>query len=568
MKSRSMREWWRRAVVYQIYTRSFQDSNGDGVGDFQGVIRRLDDLKELGVDALWLSPFCKSPNDDNGYDVSDYYSVQPEFGTMEDLEELIAEAGKRGMKVMMDLVFNHSSDEHPWFQESRSSLDNPKRDWYLWRPPRDGRLPNNWDSFFGGPAWELDPRTGEYYCHIFSRKQPDLNWANPEVRAELKNIALFWIRKGIAAFRLDAIHLIGKPLDLRDFPEGTGKSFRVWENTPETHRYLQEFAREVFEPHDVFTVGETGGTTPASARLYTARSRQELTTIFHFDHHHLRDNHDIHALLRNWELWQRHLGRDAWDAPFLSNHDLARVVSTFGEDGIWRVRSAQALGALLLTAWGTPFVYQGEEYGFPNAYFPDRDHYRDHHSAYLVDRFLEKGVLPDEVWNGYRFQTRDNARVPMSWEGTSKAGFTEGQPWMPLHPRASEIHAEADRRADVSVFGFFRDLIRLRKSHPTLVEGDYRVVSRGGPIGVILRRLVGHRPAVILINLSSKALSLDLGPLGYRRWNRGQGLQLGNYLDDGRTPDVNHPFYRPRARRGEALERSVWLRPWEARVYL
>ncbi len=561
-------EWWQKAVVYQIYTRSFQDSNGDGVGDFQGIIQRLDDLRELGVDALWISPFCASPNDDNGYDVSDYYSVQPEFGSMEDLEELIARAGERGMKIMMDLVFNHTSDEHPWFQESRSSLRNPKRDWYLWRPAKNGKEPNNWDSFFGGKAWEWDPQTGEYYCHIFSRRQPDLNWANPAVREELKNIARFWIGKGITAFRLDAIHLIGKPLDFRDFPAGTGRAFRVWENTPETHAYLQEFYREVFGPFGVFTVGETGGTTPQSARLYTDRKRGELTTIFHFDHHHLPDNHDIHALLRNWELWQRGLGSDSWDAPFLSNHDLARVVSAFGDDGVWRVRSAQALGALLLTAWGTPFIYQGEEYGVPNAIFEDRSSYRDHHSAYLVDQFLKTGYLPDEVWNAYRSSTRDNSRVPLCWNSHDHAGFTSGTPWMPIHPRAQEINAEKDRSSEVSVYRFFIELIKMRKSSPALWRGDYRVLSRSGPVGVVVRRDKKGQRAVIVLNLSSRAHLMDLRSFGRSYLGKGLTLHLGNYLREEKIVEQEHPFYRPRPQLGEPLQPQLWLRPWEVRIYL
>lgn len=561
-------EWWQQAVVYQIYTRSFQDSNGDGVGDFQGIVQRLDDLKDLGVDALWLSPFCTSPNDDNGYDVSDYYTVQPEFGSMEDLEELIAKSRERGIKIMMDLVFNHTSDEHPWFQESRSSLHNPKRGWYLWRAGKNGREPNNWDSFFGGRAWELDRQTGEYYCHIFSKRQPDLNWANPQVREELKKIARFWIDKGIAAFRLDAIHLIGKPLDLRDYPEKEGKNFKVWENTPETHAYLQEFYREVFGPYGVFTVGETGGTTPQTARLYTDRQRGELSTIFHFDHHHLRDKHEVHALLNNWQHWQSGLGRNSWDAPFLSNHDLARAVSAFGDDGIWRARSAQALGALLLTAWGTPFVYQGEEYGTPNAIFEDRDSYRDRHSAYLVDRFLRAGFLPDEVWNSYRSHTRDNSRVPLSWNSNNNGGFTSGVPWMPIHPRSLEINAEVDRRAQVSVFQFFRDLIRLRKRSRALIHGDYRVLSRSGPIGVVARNGKDGATALILLNLCSNALSLDVGAVARAYLKKNLKLALGNYLRDERITEQEHPFYRPRPELHEPLGAQVWLRPWEARIYL
>lgn len=559
------RSWWRQAVVYQIYTRSFQDSDGDGIGDFGGIIQRLDDLKDLGVDVLWLSPFCLSPNDDNGYDISDYYQVQPEFGGMEALEELIAKAGERGMRIMMDLVFNHTSDEHPWFLESRSSRDNPRRNWYLWAPPKpDGALPNNWDSFFEGKAWEWDPTTGEYYCHLFSRKQPDLNWANPQVRQELKKIAWFWIEKGIAAFRLDAIHLIGKPTDLADAPAKVGHPFRVWENRPETHQYLKEFHREVFGPAKVFTVGETGGNTPRTALKYVRGSRQELDCVFHFDHHHLRDPRNLHAVLEDWQRWHRVLRWGGWDAPFLSNHDLARQVSVFGDEGLWRSRSAQLLAAVLLTAWGTPFVYQGEEYGLTNSYFPDRSYYRDRHAARLVDALSKLGSLPDEVWNAFRQHTRDNARVPISWDGTEKAGFTTGEPWMPLSPRRREINAASDRGAEDSVFCFYRELIRLRKSRPVFIQGTYRVLSRGGPLGVVERRL-GKERALVLLNMSSRTQILDCRSL---RFDGSVSLVLGNYVEASEGRRVEHPFYKPRARLGSALGTKEWLRPWEVRIYL
>lgn len=561
-------DWWKKAVAYQIYIRSFQDSNGDGVGDIPGILPHLDELKELGVDVLWLSPFCTSPNDDNGYDVSDYYSIQPEYGTMADLEELIDEAQKRNMTIMMDLVFNHTSDEHPWFKESRSSTNNPKRDWYLWAAPNNGKEPNNWDSFFGGKAWEFDPQTQEFYCHIFSKKQPDLNWANPAVRNELKKISLFWIKKGIRAFRLDAIHLIGKPLDLRDFPSNTKKSFKVWENTQLTHTYLQEFHAEVFEPYGIFTVGETGGTTPQTARLYTNSDRKELSTIFHFDHVHLRDNHERHSLFKNWESWQRGLSKKAWDAPFLSNHDLARSVSAYGEEGVWRIRSAQALGGLLLTSWGTPFIYQGEEYGIPNAYFDERQSYRDQHSAYLVDQFLKHGYVPDEVWNSWRSYTRDNSRVPISWSSQPKAGFTTGSPWMPLHPQYQQVNAHSDRNAEVSVFRFFQELIRLRKKNQVLIFGDYRVLTKDGPIGVISRRMRTGESALVVMNLCSNALTQNMKHLGRKQDYSKLKLRLSNYLPDKRIAAVLHPFYKPRSELGAAVTEELYLRPWEFRIYL
>lgn len=518
-----MSDWFRDSVVYQIYTRSFKDSNRDGIGDFGGVIEKLDYLKDLGVDVLWLSPFCDSPNDDNGYDISDYLTVIPEFGTLDDFDALVRGAHSRGMKIMMDLVMNHTSDEHPWFLESRSSRNNPKRDWYIWAQPSQGPgegfdeidfdqagrgyagrargprlsgvdtgfLPNNWDSYFGGKAWEFDPQTGEYYCHIFSKKQPDLNWANPEVREEMFRIAHWWIDRGVDAFRLDAVHHIGKPEDWPDAPvpkEPWG--FCLYKNTPETHTYLQEMNRRVFRPRAVLTVGETGGTTPESARLYVDSDRNELDMIFHFAHVHMENPNDASALTGLMSQWYAALKPRAWDAQFFSNHDLPRQVSSFGDDRWLRGKSAKAIAALLLTSWGTPFLYQGEEIGLPNAYFPDIRDYRDIHALRGYREGLASGEDPELVMAVFQTRNRDNSRTPMQWSGEANAGFCEAdvQPWIPVPRQNRHITVEAELAGRVEyapggsiggagILSWYRDLIALRRRYSVLRRGAYAPVN-------------------------------------------------------------------------------------------
>lgn len=574
-----MKDHWKDAVVYQIYTRSFQDSDGDGVGDFRGVISRLDYLKDLGVDVLWLSPFCASPNDDNGYDVSDYRQVNPEFGTLEDLKELISQARTRGMEVMMDLVFNHTSDEHPWFLESRSSRDNPRRSWYHWADPApDGGPPNNWNSYFGGSVWELDETTGQYYLHIFSKKQPDLNWDNPEVRQELKDIVRYWIDLGIQAFRLDAIHHIGKPEGYPQYPEAH-HDFRLFKNTPETHAYLKELYQEVFGPAGVLTVGETGGTTPQSSRLYVDEDRQELDMIFHFEQIARPDPRDASDMRRHQQAWTRELSKKGWDAQFLSNHDLPRHLSVFGEEGPFRQASAQTLGTFLLTSWGTPYLYQGEEFGLISSYFHRPEDYKDPHGLQGYHGALAAGEDPVLAWESFRYRSRDAGRTPLPWSSAPQGGFTTGTPWMNLGPTWPSINLETDRNSGASVWRWYREVINLRKYHPVLTRGDQE------PFGPDHRNVLAFTRklkqadgqtawALVILNWSRRPLTWQVkGSL--RGARRGEfRLFLGNYTKPAETERLAPgtlspgPHHRQLPVRGDELPREIFLRPWETRIYL
>jgi glycosidase len=469
-------DWWKDIVVYQVYTRSFLDSNGDGIGDIPGIISKLNHFSDLGVDMIWLSPFCKSPNDDNGYDVSEYTSVQEEFGTMAHLEELIRKAEDLGIGIMMDLVLNHSSDEHPWFQQSRSSRDNPKRNWYHWKDPGPaGGVPNNWNSYFGGPTWTFDEITGQYYLHTFASKQPDLNWENPEVRQALYEIAIFWAKKGIKAFRLDAIHHIGKPLGLPDYPHKDA-IFKLYKNHPNTHQYLKEMAEKVFRPFNIFTVGETGGTTPESALDYIHHESGSLDLIFHFNHCFVDSPKDPKLLRRVLDNWSKALISKAWDTSFFSNHDLPRQVSVFGEEGPYRVFSAQAIATLLLTYWGTPFLYQGEEWGMTNAYFSNINDYRDKHAIAGYRRRVTGGMSPPLAWAEFQVRNRDNSRVPLRWDNSRGGGFSQGEPWIPYHPRIEES-LQSDQESDNGVYQWYKKLITLRKSQVILRRGGLQWVG-------------------------------------------------------------------------------------------
>lgn len=544
-------EWWKDAVVYQIYTRSFQDSNGDGIGDFQGVRSRLDHLEKLGVDVIWLSPFCDSPNDDNGYDISDYYSVHPEFGTMEDFVELVDDAHSRGMKIMMDLVMNHTSDEHAWFRESRSSRENPKRDWYIWRQANaDGSLPNNWRSYFGGSAWEFDENTGEYYLHCFSTKQPDLNWSNPEVRNEMYRIAEFWINKGVNAFRLDAVHHIGKPPGLPDYPEPRkGPEIMLYKNLSETHTYLQEMHDRVFAPHKIFTVGETGGTSTAGARLYVDRDRGELNMIHHFEQFYMKDPGDAGEMQRNQRHWFRHLSKKGWDARFFSNHDLPRQVSAFGNDREYREKSATAIAALLLTSWGTPFIYQGEEIGMANFPYTDISQFRDRHGLQGYNEALERGEDSDFAWAELVRRNRDNSRTPMQWSGSLHGGFSTAEPWIELNPDYNQINVESQIRNPQSILQFYSSLLEIRSGLEVLRRGDFRVVSdRNRDVLAFFRRR-SREWTYTLINWSDRVLeyriprsvlkAASVGSLNALIWN------YRDYPETGPKPDAQRMKLRP-----------------------
>ncbi|MEI5990686.1 glucan 1,6-alpha-glucosidase [Enterococcus termitis] len=462
--------------MYQVYPRSFQDSNGDGIGDLTGIIQRLDYLKKLGISAIWLSPVYRSPNDDNGYDISDYEQIMAEFGTMADMEQLIYEAQQREIKIIMDLVVNHTSDEHPWFIESRSSKDNPYRDFYVWRDGSDGKIPNDLESTFLGSAWQLDEPTGEYYLHLFSQKQPDLNWENPKVRKAIYDMMNFWIDKGIGGFRMDVIDLVGKIPDQK-----------ITGNGPKLHDYLQEMNAETFGGKDLLTVGETWGATPEIAKLYSDPKRNELSMVFQFEHVGLdeqpgKSKWDLRPLqikeLKNvFSKWQTELGNQGWNSLFWNNHDLPRIVSRWGNDRTYRTQSAKMLAILLHMLKGTPYIYQGEEIGMTNRVIQDISEAEDIESKNMYADRLQKGYSQAEILASINAKGRDNARTPMQWDETKNAGFTTGTPWLAVNKNYHQINVAKALADKNSVFYTYQKLIELRKNHPLMIWGSFELVE-------------------------------------------------------------------------------------------
>ena len=525
-------QWFREAVVYQIYPRSFQDSNGDGIGDLRGIIDRLDYLKTLGVDVLWLSPIYTSPQDDNGYDIADYQDIDPTFGTLADVDELIAQAHARGIRLVMDLVVNHTSDEHPWFVESRSSTDNPKRDWYWWRAPRetaDGGTgaPTNWESFFSGPAWELDEATGEYYLHLFSRKQPDLNWENPEVREAVYSMMRWWLDRGVDGFRMDVINMISKVTSLPDgepIPgdSGLGDGTPHFLNGPRIHEFLQEMHAAVFEgrAEKLLTVGETPGVTVDDAVLYTDPARREVDMVFQFEHVGLdHGDHkwdprtlDLRDLKKSLGRWQDGLAETGWNSLYWNNHDQPRAVSRFGSDAPeHRIASAKLLGTVLHLHRGTPYVYQGEELGMTNVPFPTADDFLDIESVNYYRAAVASGSDAASVLDALRTGSRDNARSPMQWDSTEHSGFTSGTPWFGVNPNYTEINAEAELADDDSVFHHYRRVIELRHTEPAVGHGDFRMLAADHPELYAFTRAHDGVELLVVANFSDSELALD-GP--------------------------------------------------------
>jgi len=482
--------WWKEAVVYQVYPRSFMDSDGDGIGDINGILMKLDYLQELGVNVIWLSPVYQSPNDDNGYDISDYKSIMTEFGTMSDFDRLLKAVHERGMKVMMDLVVNHSSDEHPWFKESRSSKDNPKRDYYIWKPGRNGKEPNNWESIFKGSAWEYDEGTDEYYLHLFSRKQPDLNWENPKLREEIYSIMTWWLDKGVDGFRMDVINFLSKDQSYSDGAvhhekqHGDGSPFFL--NGPRIHEFLQEINQRTLSGHDVITVGEMPGVTPEEAQLFTGKDRGELHMVFQFEHMDLgsgpagkwsNDKWKLSDLKRILSKWQTGLEGDGWNSLYWNNHDQPRIVSRFGNDGKYRIESAKMLAACLHMLQGTPYIYQGEELGMTNVAFESIDDYRDIETLNSYDELVNShGWSKERMMSAIHARSRDNARTPIQWNDSRNAGFTKGTPWIKVNPNFPEINAEIAYNDPNSIFHFYKKLIQLRKEHEIVVYGRFELL--------------------------------------------------------------------------------------------
>ena len=555
--------WWKSAVVYQIYPRSFADSNGDGVGDIPGITSRLDYLSELGIDVLWLSPIYASPMDDNGYDISDYCDVDPLFGTLADLDELIAEAHSRGIRLVMDLVVNHTSDEHPWFVESRDP-DSPKRDWYWWRPPRQGcrggepgAEPNNWASVFSGPAWEYDERSGEYFLHVFSRKQPDLNWENPEVREAVYEMMRWWVDRGVDGFRMDVINLISKDVALPDgvVPEGRtlGSAEASVANGPRLHEFLQEMNREVgLGKQHLMTVGEMPGSTVELALDVTDPSRGELDMVFTFEHVGLDAEPGLGkwsladlplpVLKQNLDTWQRGLGETGWNSLYWNNHDQPRAVSRFGDDSPeHRVASAKTLGTVLHLHRGTPYVYQGEELGMTNAGFTEIGQYRDIESVNHHAEAIGLGAVADDLMLALATKSRDNARTPMLWDDSEHAGFTTGEPWLPANYNKGEINAASAVADPGSVFHHYRRLVELRHAEPVVAEGHFELLLPEHEQVWAFTRSLGEERLLVLANCSSQPAVVEADSLPEVT---GAKLLLGT-----------HPG-------GTGLE----LAPWESRV--
>jgi len=560
---RSGREWFKSAVVYQIYPRSFADSDGDGVGDLRGIISRLDYLHNLGVDVVWLSPVYRSPQDDNGYDISDYQDIDPVFGDLAALDELLNGLHARGMKLVMDLVVNHTSDEHPWFVESASSRDNPKRDWYWWRPPRPGAEPgtpgaepNNWGSAFSGPAWEYDPSSGEYYLHLFSKKQPDLNWENPEVRAAVYDMMNWWLDRGVDGFRMDVINFISKDPRLPDGPRAEGMLYGDggphYISGPRIHEFLQEMHQEVFagRDKDLLTVGEMPGVTVEDALLFTDPSREEVDMVFQFEHVALDQEGGnkwrpkklvLTDLKKSLGRWQDALGERGWNSLYWGNHDQARAVSRFGDDGRYRELSAKMLAAVLHLHRGTPYVYQGEELGMTNMAFGAISDYRDievlnHHR----EATTHLGHTDAEVLAALAPLNRDNARTPVQWDASRHGGFTTGAPWIAVNPNANTINAAAQIDDPESVYNFYRQVIALRHTDPVVAYGNFTMLLPEDEHVYAFRRSLPGAELLVLGNFSATVQPVDVGDAA---WS-GAASVLGNY-----PPGT-----------------GLTLRPWEVKV--
>lgn len=516
------RKWWKESVVYQIYPRSFKDSNGDGIGDIRGITQKLDYLKELGVDVIWLSPIYESPNDDNGYDISNYQAIMKEFGTMEDFEVMLSQAHKRGLRIVMDLVVNHTSDEHPWFVESRKSKENPYRDYYIWREGKDGGEPNNWGSCFSGPAWEYDAATQMYYMHLFSKKQPDLNWDNEKVREEVFRMMNWWVDKGIDGFRMDVISLISKKPDLPDGVPGINgyASFNEPANGPHVHEYLQEMREKVLNRKDMMTVGECSGVTLEEAKKYASADGSELNMVFQFEHMDVDADGDNKWSEKKMYLpdfkevmsrWEKGLSDIAWNSLFLENHDQPRSVSRFGNDGSFRETSAKMLATCLHMMQGTPYIYQGEELGMTNVPFQSIDDFRDLDSINAYRELTQKGVFSKEdMLRRICYKSRDNARTPFQWDDSENAGFSTGEPWIMVNPNYKQINAKEQMSRKDSVFAYYQKLIRLRKEEPVIVYGDYELLCPQDEELYVYMRSLSDEKLLVICNFSERERSFIL----------------------------------------------------------
>lgn len=553
--------WWKEAVVYQIYPRSFMDSNGDGVGDLRGIISKLDYLKELGIDAVWLSPCYKSPNDDNGYDISDYRDIMDEFGTLEDFKELLFEMHKRDIKLVMDLVVNHSSDEHKWFIESRSSKDNPKRDYYIWRDGKNGKTPNNWTSCFGGSAWEYDETTDQYYLHLFSKKQPDLNWENETLRKEVYDMMKYWFDMGIDGFRMDVVSMYSKVPGLPD-----GKVYGCetdcaigsehFTNGPRIHEFMKEINKEVLSKYkDVMTVGEAAGVTIEEAKKYANSDESELSMVFHFEHMGVDAGEGGKWDIKKWKLtdlkkilskWETELHGKAWNSIYLSNHDQPRMVSRFGSEK-FREESSKMLFTMLLTMKGTPYIYQGEEIGMTNVKFPSIDDYRDIEVKNMWKEYVEhRGYSPEEFMKAVHYIARDNNRTPIQWDDSENAGFTTGTPWIGVNPNYKEINVKNALADKNSIFYYVKELIKLRHENPIAVYGDFKEYMEDSESLYVYERNFEGKTMLVILNFTGEEQNFEI-PEKFKNMN--SKLYISNYENT------------------DKFEKNT-LRPYEAIVYI
>lgn len=545
--------WWKRSTVYQIYPKSFYDTTGSGTGDIQGIIQKLNYIKKLGADVIWLTPIYQSPQNDNGYDISDYYAIDPSYGTMEDFEQLLEETHKRGMKLIMDLVVNHTSTEHEWFKQARSSKDNPFREFYIWKDPKNGGLPNNWQSKFGGPAWQFDEKTGQYYLHLFDVTQADLNWENEALREKIFDMMRFWAEKGIDGFRLDVINLISKNQDFPDDDIGDGRRF--YTDGPRIHEFLHEMNRNVFSKYDMLTVGEMSSTNLESCIKYTNPEREELSMTFQF--HHLKVDYpngekwtkapfdflELKKILSDWQVGMHKGG--GWNALFWCNHDQPRVVSRFGDDGEYHRESAKMLATTLFMMQGTPYIFQGEEIGMTNPNFTSIDQYRDVESLNAYKILQEEGKNEEEIISILQQKSRDNGRTPMQWTKERHAGFTKGTPWIGVADNYSEINVENALEDSNSIFYHYQKLIQLRKQYDIITYGDYKLLLDADPQIFAYTRNWENEKLLVISNFYGKDAVVNL------------------QFEEEKEPEILLSNYEDSPRKLDQLQ----LRPYESIVY-
>ena len=547
--------WWKEAVAYQVYPRSFYDSNNDGVGDLRGIIEKLDYIKELGIDIIWVSPFYKSPNDDNGYDISDYQDIMKEFGNMKDFDELLEAVHKKGMKLIIDLVINHTSDEHPWFIESKSSKDNPKRDWYIWRDGKEYKEPNNWESIFGGSAWVKDEKTNQYYLHLFTKKQPDLNWKNKDMRSAIYEMMNWWLDKGIDGFRVDAISHINKEEGLLDMPNPNNlkyvSSFDKHMNVEGIHEYLKDIKDNTYGKYDVMTVGEANGVTPEDAHLWVSEEEGKFNMVFQFEHLDLWNNNmdkslDLLKFKKVLSKWQNNLHNIGWNALFIENHDIPRIVSMLGNDEKYWYESSTCLGLMYFMQEGTPFIYQGQEIGMTNVEFENIEDYNDVKTKNNYYLGLESGEGHEDLMKRAWRLSRDNSRTPMQWDDSNFGGFSKSKPWININPNYKTINVKNQINDEYSILNFYKTMIKIRKSNEALIYGEYKLILEDDKNIYAYKRVLGSDEFIIITNMSNEKVMYNYKDIKLNYEN----LVIAN------LKVKNHE-----------TTNSIELKPWDCRMY-